>query len=198
MYRAPRPFMPQEYVTTLRYTVMYILSLNGVFFNSFYYKTTPYDVDPFIGNTAMPGYTELSKIYQRVRPLRITYRYDCCNNENQPVSLSSGFTSEVLTTPDIDTSGNPLWKTKTVSAKGGMDKTVLKGSATIVQIAGTKQPLYDDLYTSLTSSNTMASQGIVYSYIVADAVAPGTAAGVTIKVNISLTCQFYRMYVLNT
>lgn len=198
MYRSPRPVFPQEYVTTLRYSVIQQKSLAGILFNWVFYQTAPFDVDPVLGNTAMPGLTELAAIYARVRPLRISYRFDVCNNEAEPLHVSSGFTSEVLVNPDVDVAGNPLWKTKMLAAKGGMDKCTMKGSATIVQIAGTKQALFDDLYTSSTTTNNLAAAGTNYAYLVCEGTGVGTAAGFTVNTRISLTCQFYRSKIFNT
>lgn len=197
MYRSPRTIMPQEYVTTLRFSAMQQISMNGVTINSTYFASSPYDVDPTLGNSAMAGFTQLAAFYARVRPLRMTYVYDIANMEDQPLCISTGFTSEILSGEDIDVSGNPLWKTAILGAKGGMDRKKFKGSASIVQIAGTKQALYDDLYTSSTVSNTLPTAGTNYAYLIATSIGAGTAAGFQYNVRFSLTCQFYRPKVFN-
>lgn len=198
MYRAPRPIMPQEWVTTLRYTAIQSFTWNAVYFNHIYFSTAAYDVDPALGNTAMPGLAEMAAFYARMRPLRISYKFDVCNNEAFPVFTASGFTSEVLANPDVDVAGNPLWKKGVLAAKGGQDRLRMRDSATIVRIAGTKQALYDDLYTSSTITNTLQPSGTNYAYLVCESDALGTGEGVTVSVQISLTMQFYRPKIFNT
>lgn len=198
MWRAPRPLMPSEYVTNLRYTAIQSFNWNGIYYNHLYFQTSPYDVDPTLGNTACPGLAQFAAFYARVRPLRMTYKFDVCNNEAFPVFIASGFTSEVLVTPDVDVAGNPLWKKGVLAAKGGQDRLRMKDSRTIVAIAGTKQALYDDLYTSSTTSDTLQTPGTNYAYLVCESDVTGTGAGVTVSIQITLTVQFYRSKVFNT
>jgi len=144
-----------------RVTLMYCINESNVTSSvtqiGNYYTSFLYDVDPDSMTTAMPGFTEYAAFYKRYRVLRVGYKMDFSNREAFAVGVTCYFTNELINfggTKPMSTIGNPLCKYAIMSGKGGLDKCSIKDSASCVAITGTKQSLYDDLYTGPTDTNT--------------------------------------------
>lgn len=186
--------MPQEWVTDLKYCVQIVTTNVGGVAASQHYKSDAYDVDAALGSTAMPGFTELAAMYARFRTLRMSYRFDFANQEAFPLTVFAGFSNSSLASGTITEThmGNPLFKNKQVGPLTGEGQARLTGSASVIQIAGTKQALYDDLYTGSTGSSTLATAGTVHVYAAILSPVVLTAAGVVINAVVTLRLQFYQ------
>lgn len=197
MYRSPRMWMPQEYVTDLTYTSLGVLLFTGVQNTNQVFSTDAYDVDQALGSTAMPGFTEMSAIYAKFRTLRFSYNIEYVNQELFPVMVLAGY----YNTPppgliDQDFAGNPLWKsTMLSSAQGGPCNKTLKDSKAVSQILGTQTYLYDDLYSGSTTAKSVTNPQYIVSAVASPAT--GTTAGVVVRNSITLKVQFYRMRTLD-
>lgn len=193
MYKSPRLIMPQEYVTTLRYSVFGALGAVAGVTSRLAFKDDCYDVDPLLASTAMPGFTELAAFYARYRPLRMTADVDFTNMEAFPQTAMLLLSNSSGVTLSINDLGNPFCVHKQVGHAGGQDTCRLHVSASKVQIAGTKQPLYDDLYTGSTASATLATAGTTNLYVGYTSGIAGTLAiGMVATIRIAITVQFYR------
>jgi len=191
--------MPQEYVTDLKYCVQVVNTAVGGIAASQHYKSDAFDVDAALGSTAMPGFAELAAIYARFRTLRMSYKFDFANQEAFPVTVFAGFSNSSIASGSLTETymGNPLFKNKQIGPLTGAGTARLTGSKTIVEIAGTRQPLYDDLYTGSTGSSTLATTGTCHVYAAVLSPVVMTAAGVVINAVVTLKVQFYRQNVFS-
>jgi len=198
MYQAPRTIMPDEFVTDLKYITDTIMTNAGGTKASLQFRTEAYDVDPALASTAMPGFLEMSSIYARFRCLKMSYKFSIANQEAFSVSIIHGFSNSSIASGalNIEYAGNPLFTTAIVGPATGMNTKVLRKSASIVKIAGTKQPLFDDLYTGSTASATLPTAGTNYCYVGVITPIVMTALGVFVTVEVTLKLQFYRMKLL--
>lgn len=194
MYRSPRTMMPSQYVTNLRYLIDTVVTGVGSTQANIQFRTEAFDVDPTLGSTAMPGFTELAGIYQRYRALRMSYKFSAANQEVFPVSIIHGFSNTSISAAalNLQYAGNPLFSTGMLGPLTGQSRGVFRKAAMVTDIAGTKQALYDDLYTGSTSSATLATAGTSYCYFGVITPIIMTAAGVFVCVEITLQLQFYR------
>lgn len=194
MYSSPRTVMPAQYVTNLVYLVDVINTNVGGVQASVQYRSEAYDVDPSVGSTAMPGFTELAAIYQRYRTLRMSYKFTCCNQEAYSVAVVHGFSAKAIASGSLNLQygGNPLMHVGMLGASTGQGRGIYRQSSSVMNIVGTKQPLFDDLYTGSTTSATLATAGTVYCYFGIIAPVALTALGVNVVAEITLQLQFYR------
>jgi len=194
MYKSPRHVMPQEYVTNLTYTTTGVLNSVGALLSSVKYRTEAFDVDPALGSTAMPGFTELASIYARYRTLAISYKIHYSNNEVFPLQILAGFSNSSISTGTLTSNfaGNPTFQSRIAGPIGGTCTGTVKGYTTIVAFSGTKQPLYDDVFTGSTTSATLGTAGTVYANFGIISTLPVLSAGCAIDVRITLTIQFDR------
>jgi hypothetical protein len=195
MFKSPRTVMPATYVTNMRYLIDTVLTSVGALQTSLQYRTEAYDVDPTLASTAMPGFNELAAIYQRYRTLRISYKFACANQEAFPISIIHGTSALAIASGslNIQYAGNPLFSTGMLGPNTGKSTGTYRRSTAITDVVGTKQPLFDDLYTGSTTSATLATAGTVYSYLGIVAPAALTALGCFVCTEITLQIQFYRI-----
>ena len=79
-------YMPSRLRTTLKYNTSGILNNAGVVFANVRLKPTDaYDVDPTLGSTSMPGFTELAAIYRYYRVRACLFKADFSNRESFPL-----------------------------------------------------------------------------------------------------------------
>lgn len=194
MHKSPRVIMPPEFDTTLKYLTYETMTNIGGAAASVQYRTEAYDVDPALASTAMPGFAEFAGFYQRFRTLGMSYKFSVCNAEAFPVIVLHGFTVNAIASGSLSLryAGNPLFSTHTLGPATGQGRAIFQKSASVVQIVGTAQPLYDDLYTGSTTSATLATAGTVYCHLGAITGTPFTAAGIVVYVEVSLHIRFYR------
>jgi len=166
MYKSPRTIMPQQYTTTFKYiTQKTIVNVGGISASALF-RSDLYDIDTAFASTACPGFTELSAMYARFRTLSMSYHFSFSNLEAFPGTIMAGFSNSQigLTSVGITYAGNPLWKIDEIGDRIGFGIKKLKGRCSVVKCAGTKQPLYDDLYTGSTTSQTLATAGTMWLY----------------------------------
>jgi hypothetical protein len=196
MYKSPRLIMPVEFDTTFRYTVVYTVGSAAAVLASIRFQSNAYDVDPVLGSTAMAGFAELAALYARFRTLSMKYKFNACNSEAFPVTVIHGFSTAVVASGSLgmNYSENPLMHTGILGPLTGQCKGTFQQSASVVDISGTAQPLYDDLFTGSTTSSTLATSGTVHCYIGFGTPAANvfTAAGVLVHVEIDLHLRLYR------
>lgn len=194
MYRSPRPVMPVEFDTKLKYIVQDVVTNVGGVAASIKFRTEAYDVDPALASTAMPGFVEFAGFYARFRTLAMRYKFSAANQEAFPLTVIHGFSNSSIASGSltIPFAGNPLFHTSILGPATGQCRGIYSQKATVVKIAGTAQPLYDDLYTGSTTSATMATAGTCYCNFGIISNAALTALGVLVTVEVELTIRFYR------
>lgn len=193
IYRSPRMVMPPEFDTKLSYHVQNVVTNIAGTQASIRFGTNAYDVDPAIASTAMPGFVEFAAFYSRFRTLGIRYKFSVANQEAFSLTIIHGFSCAAIASGSvaITYAGNPLMKSTIVGPLTGINTKTLTGSATVTKITGTNQPLFDDLYTGSTSSNTLPTASTRWAYCAIIAPAALTAAGLLVTVEIELTIRFY-------
>jgi hypothetical protein len=186
--------MPEEFDTTLVYTVQDVMTNVGGTAASIKFRTEAYDVDPALASTAMPGFAEFAAFYARYRTLALGYQFDCANQEAFSVTLLHGYTNSSIASGSlpITYAGNPLFGTSIVGPATGSNTARFRNMKTVCQISGTAQPLYDDLFTGSTTSATLATAGTCYCNLGVISNAALTALGVLVTARISLRIRFYR------
>lgn len=191
MYKSPRLAWPAEYVTKLRYIQIGILNNAGSANAAFRLTSNAFDVDPAIGGTTMPGFDQYAGLYQKFRTLSMTYDVQVMNLEAFNMVTYAGFSNSGVAVVNHQNCGNPLWKIGTCGPLTGMSKCKLKDSKTAVEIAGTKQVLYDDLYTGSTTSSTMPAAGTLSFYLGIDTPSATILVnGVNFLLTLDLLVQF--------
>lgn len=194
LYRSPRVGMPQEYRTTLKYHTYGTVTNAAGFVASIKFGSNAYDVDPTLGSTAMPYFSELAMIYAKFRTMRISYKFIVQNAEAFPISIIHGISNTSISSGSlgIGYAGNPLFQvTGLAPATGNSCKTV-RGSKTICQVIGTQTPLWDDLFTGSTTSSTLATSSTVWAYCGLNSTYALTALGMVVTSEISLDVLFYK------
>jgi hypothetical protein len=196
MYKSPRTIMPQEYTTTLMFTQLGFMGAIAGFGSQLKYRDDMYDIDPLVGGTAMPGFTELAAIYARYRPLKCTMVVEFSNLETFPQSVQLLFSNSSAVTTVPQDFGNPHCRQVMLSGiAGGMSTRKLQHSVTKVALAGSQQPLFDDLYTGSTASATLASAAYCNMYISYFSTIAGTLAhAMEYRLTIEIEATFYRQF----
>jgi hypothetical protein len=196
LYKSPRPIMPNEYDTTLKYIVVYTIGSAAAVLASHRFTSNAYDVDPALGSTAMAGFTAMSNIYQRFRTLGMRYKFNCANSEAFPVTVIHGFSNVSIASGSLGMNygENPLFRTDILGPLTGMSRGVFTQTQSVVNISGTAQCLYDDIFTGSTTSSTLATGGTVWCYIGfgTPAASAFTALGVLVHAEVDLHVRFYR------
>lgn len=185
--------MPSQYVTRLKYLVYDIVTNVGGAQASVRFRSEAYDVDPALASTAMPGFTEMAAFYQRFRTLRLGYKFSAGNAEAFNIVVLHGFTKTSIVSGSLNLqyAGNPNFQTAILGPSSGQNRGIYRQEKSVVEIAGTEQPLFDDLYTGSTTSATMTATGTVYCHFGIIAPVALTAAGVNLCCEITLEVQFY-------
>lgn len=185
--------MPPEYDTNLQYHTQLVVTNIGAFLASTRYRTDAYDVDPAVGSTAMPGFTEFAGFYARYRTLAMKYKFSVANQEAFPLTVIHGFSNSAIASGSVSLTyaGNPLMSTAILGPSTGQGRGIYQRKATVVQISGTAQALYDDIFTGATNSQSMATTGQKHCYFAIASNAALTALGVLVTVEVTLTLRFY-------
>lgn len=197
MYRWPKTGWPQEYVTDMVYVTAFNLNSAGAANANTQFSSNAFDVDPTVGGHAMPGFTEYAVLYSRFRTLKMAYEVEFANNETFNLIALAGFSNSAAAVVDLENTGNPMWKSKIIGPLTGINRCQLKDSKTLVAISGTKQALYDDIFTGSTTSSTLPSAGTSTVYFGLQTPAGLLVNGASVRAKITLTVQFYKRNTLN-
>lgn len=197
LYKHLGTMVPPEFETELKYIVQYLFGAPGANLDSLRFTNNAYDVDPTLGSTAMAGFSEFAGFYQRFRTMGIGYRIGLINKEAFPVSIIHGVSAVSIASGSLGMNygENPNFSTSILGAATGSSTMIVQRKVVpITKIVGSKQPLYDDVYTGSTTSSTLAASGTVWAYIGASAngLAGGFVASVIANVCITLRIRFYR------
>lgn len=159
---------PDAVRADLRYIIPLTQLTGGGTTNSFRYTSNAYDVDAALASTAMAYFSELAVVYSRFRTLKMKYHFYIENQEAFPVGTIYGFMTNSLgaTAVGQNYAGNAFMKTNVLSAVNGSRSTsTYDGSVAIDRLFGSKQALYDDLFTGSTTSSTLSSSATANLYI---------------------------------
>jgi hypothetical protein len=158
LYSSPRTIMPAQYNARLKYLIEVVNTGIGNTQASIQFRSEAYDVDPAFASTAMPGFTEFAGFYQRYRTTRLGYKFSAANQEAFSMAVIHGFSATTIGAASLNLqyAGNPLFQTGMLGPATGQNRQVFQDERSVSDIVGTKQPIYDDLYTGSTTSATLA------------------------------------------
>lgn len=166
-----------------------------VYCNARYQPTYVYDVDPTLGNTAVPGLAEWGGIYRfyRVRGSRIIASFS--NKETFPVTC---YICPVNIDPGANTTSyakyisNRLGKSQSIGPLTGNGNCVLTSSVTTADFAGVPDTQQLDNYCAPTSGSSAPLNN--YFWIVG-IVTDGTvmSAGFNLNVRVEMDVEFFEL-----
>jgi hypothetical protein len=124
----------------------------GTYVAKRYRPTGPYDIDPTIGGSYVPGFTEWSAFYKLYRVLSVKARLDLVNFDSGtvlkvvflPLNLDPGATPSLQDI--VSWALQPRARTTMLSKSGGMDRSSLALSFQCRDVVGTDSFFYDDSY----------------------------------------------------
>jgi hypothetical protein len=155
--------------------------------NVVFTPTFCYDVDPTVGSTAMPFFTELQTLYRYYRTISSRITVTFANKETFPLTvyihpLNYSVSANVATATAQSFLANPLCKETQVSAEGGIDHVTLKHKMSTEGFAGSKWTGTDDLY----SGNGTTSPSNNWYWVVGAQSLVALVNGLTINVVIDV------------
>jgi len=149
------PFFPRIN-TNLRFQT-YRTLLNGAATNSSF-RFSPvfaYDVDPTLGSTSVPWFTELQVLYRYYRLLSSKIRVECAQLDGVAGQV---YVVPVNYDPGANTATPGLFlatryaKIASISPKGGYDRAVLQCCASTAQIGGVRWTQQIDAYCGVSTT----------------------------------------------
>lgn len=195
IWKNPKTLMPPRFQTTLRYEAEGNQLNAGVnYSNTRLQPTTPYDVDPTLGSTAMPGFTELAALYRRYRVNRWVHKVMFANNESFPVVV-------YLCPNNVDPGSNTASfqnflssrssTKKMLSAKGGQDRGIVVSRFSQSSFAGVPKSRSDD-NTAGNTSGSSAPNNNIWSVVGIHSVNV-QVSGVFVSNQIDIEVEFYEL-----
>jgi hypothetical protein len=95
-------YMPSRFRTVLAFTKFYNMNFaTNNFANTRFEPTNAYDVDPTLGSTAVPGFTELAGCYRFYRVKQ--FRVKCSFSNNDTTTSAVCYVCPVNTDPGVNT-----------------------------------------------------------------------------------------------
>jgi hypothetical protein len=181
---------------TLRYSTTGLLNNAAVArANSRYNPVNVYDVDPTLGSTSCPGFTEYGQIYRLYRTRSSTCKVTFSNKEIFPVCC---YLCPVNTDPGANNAtpqtylSNKLCKERTVGPLTGNGLCALRDHQTTCDFAGVLDTQQIDTYCGFTNGGTAPTNAW---YWMVGVVTDGTvmSAGVLINVIIEIEVEFFEL-----
>jgi len=186
--------MPERYETRLRFNKCTNILKAGFAYSNIRFNTSnAFDVDPVLGSTNTPGFSELSGLYRRYRVHNAVCTVRFTNQEVfglivyiQPVNADPGADSTSYQTY----LSNPMNRKAAVGAVAGAGTHVEKMSLSPQMFGGSSDLKIDDTYSALT--NAGPTNGV---WLMVGVYAPIDALtnGVTVSVDIDLDIDFYEV-----
>jgi len=189
-----RNFVPDRMRTTLRFQKTSVL-INGVspFSSQVLIPTFAYDIDPLVGSTAMPGFTELGTLYRKYRVRSSTIRVSFNNEE--------AFGNLVYVCPTNTSFGanyanyqyflsNIRSKKNMTGAISGASRANLQASFTVAEFGGVSDVLIDDAYAGFTAGGSPTNN--IY-WNIGNLGTIGAVSGVFFSVDLQVVIDFYEV-----
>lgn len=167
-----------------------------------YWANNPYDPNPLILTTTVPGFKQLTTLYNRYRCPATKLVVRATNMETFPVvvliwpsfvdlttSLSNQFLQEMIS--------NPYCRWKMLSPKGGMDRCALTEYMSWKKFAGTSNVNTDRDYSAPVSTNP----GVTFYWNIGAYSVDGstfTAANVVFEARMVMYTEFYERVTLSS
>ncbi len=188
-------FMPPRLRTRLRFNAHLTLNNAGqVYSNNRYMPTYAYDIDPTLGSTAMPGFSELGALYRQYRVNAFTFKATFSNNEAFPVivyALALNGDPGANATNYQNFLSNRECKKKTIGPLTGMGTATLRGRETVSSFAGMANTLGDDNTCGPTSGSSAPNQNIWFAMGIVGS--SNLVNGVYVEVDLDIDIEFFEL-----
>jgi len=192
-YRGPN-ILPSRLRTTLRFDATSFINNAGVAHAGIRFEPTyAYDIDPVLGSTAMPGFSELAGIYRFYRVFNVRARVQFANKETFPVMV-------FICPTNFDFGANPATyqnmisnrasRTRYLGATSGNAVGSLSTSFSPQQFGGSSSTLASDPYTARADGTAGAPVNNIWFNIgtLADSV---HLSGVSYNLVLNVTLDFF-------
>jgi len=187
--------MPPRYGTMLRFNAFYTLLNAGVNFASGRFEPTyAYDIDPTLGSTAMPGFTELATLYRKYRVKKFSAKASFYNRESFPLTVyicpvnsdpganSTSFQSYLSNKDSVKRDIGPL------TGAGGIE---LRKDVAVASFAGIPNTRADD---NTCGGGTVAPVNNIWLQVGLVAVGANVGvSGVMVTLDIDVDIEFYEL-----
>lgn len=190
-------FAPSSLLVPLVYTdLTTIQTQNGLSQTNWYYRTSAYDVNPLIGTTAMPGYLELSALYNQYRVHKISVYVQAVNMHTSPIvfsiwpSFETNSHNSLTNTQIIEYGGSFKGFRLVVSPEGGMDKIRVRRAFALTDLVGNRSWLDDSNYTATVGSNPTTMWNVNFG-IAATVGTLTTGGGIQGVFGVTLDVEFF-------
>jgi hypothetical protein len=183
--------MPERYRTTLNYDKILVLNnLGNAYANVRFIPAGVYDVDPVLGSTAVPGFTELMTLYRAYRTLKSSIFVSYANQDVfptiaylLPMNYDPGQNSAIPGT----LIAQRVTKTYPLGPITGNSAHRITHSFTTAAISGTTSQNILDTYVGTATTNPTN----LWYWVVGVYSAGAMSAGVLINVSIRMTVDFF-------
>ncbi len=194
-FRLPRQLsVADSIIVPFRYILpIQTIGATGSLLNSLRFTSNAYDVDPALASTAMAGFGEWAAIYSRFRTLEMSYKFYVTNLDGSGKEVISGFmiTSVSASLLGSNYAENPHMKLTRLGGSPGMGSCTVTGHCRLEDLFGTKQCLFDDLFTGSTTSSTLPTASQMNCYVgVNSPILP--TAGFTVSGYVNLVVHMFR------
>jgi len=152
----------------------------------------PYDVDPTLGSTSTPGFSEWAAFYSYVRVEKYSVDVTVVNIDTSPLDvyfIHSNTDPGTVGTNYQQYATAAFGTQKGISPKGGMDRIQYRRTVSVSSLVGAVDVSTDDSFRSLTSATPT---DLVYFGIGAQTMAGGNmVSGINFSMQIKMWCKFY-------
>jgi len=188
--------LPNRQVLRLVFTANPIINHAGFqYANVRYEPTYAYDVDPLVGSTAMPFFTEMASIYRYYRVSRFSWHVQATNTDATTGVLwvcPVNFDPTANTTNFPNYMSNALAKMCTFGYNSGAGQTCsVRGSASVAGLGGVRNTGQIDAYSAPTSGSAPPSNNIYLG--IGFVTNSNMTNGVQVNVCIKITLAFFEL-----
>jgi len=189
-----RNYVPDRMRTTLRFQKTTVL-INGIspFSSQVLIPTFAYDIDPLVGSTAMPGFTELGTLYRKYRVRSSTIQVSFNNEE--------AFGNLVYVCPTNSSFGanyanyqyflsNIRSKKVMIGAISGASRANLRASFSVSEFGGVSDVLIDDSYSGFCTGGSPTNN--IY-WNVGNLGVIAAVSGVFVSIDLQVVIDFYEV-----
>jgi len=145
-------------------------------------------------STALPGYVSFSATYRKYQMVSFHALFTVCNNENFDIEMfiagDNSLPAALLNPTPWFSQGNKYCKTKSLSAKGGMDKGTLSLKLRQSDFGGVSA-LPVSCYLEGTTDNSSPPANNVYMFYGYRNTGLATVTAPTFKIRITMCLEFY-------
>jgi hypothetical protein len=202
MYKLPRgvKVVPDKFITNLDYKGVTVHLNTGSSFCQWRYRTSAYDPDPALGTGALGGYSEIAALYKQYRVLAIEYDMYFANLEAfaQQIVVAPFTSDPGSNTVSGDQMSNETYsQSRILDAKGGQDRTVIKGVFRPQDLFGSKnQYLLGDNYSSIVTTNPATPLYLGVCYASTNGSNMTASNGVALVIKLTYVVEFFQRLAL--